>query len=51
MKNQENINNKFNGYVEPDGLDVEYSEELADQNDIKAQERSAAADARVKRKL
>ena len=51
MKNKKNINNKFNHYVEPDGLDVEFSEELADQADMKAQERSAEADARVKRKL
>ncbi len=44
-----NINNNKN--VKPDGLDVEYSAELADQNDMEAQERSAQADARVKKKM
>ncbi|WP_407920405.1 YfhD family protein [Gottfriedia luciferensis] len=51
MKKKNNINKKSNQFVEPDGLDVEYSAELADQNDVEAQERSAAADARVKGKL
>ncbi|WP_010098277.1 YfhD family protein [Ornithinibacillus scapharcae] len=33
-----------------DGIDVEYSEELADHDDKEAQARSAAADSRVKKK-
>lgn len=33
-----------------DGIDVEYSEELADVNDRKAQARSRAADKRMKEK-
>ena len=35
--------------VTSDGIDVEYSAELADQNDIQAQERANAADQRAKR--
>lgn len=35
--------------VTSDGIDVEYSAELADQNDIEAQERANAADQRAKR--
>jgi YfhD-like protein len=33
-----------------DGIDVEYSEELADHDDKVAEERSKAADRRAKRK-
>jgi YfhD-like protein len=33
-----------------DGIDVEYSVELADQDDIKAQARANSADQRAKRK-
>ena len=33
-----------------DGIDVEYSEELADHDDIVAQERSKAADKRAGKK-
>ncbi|WP_064971720.1 YfhD family protein [Ornithinibacillus californiensis] len=33
-----------------DGIDVEYSEELADHDDLEAQARSKAADKRVKQK-
>jgi hypothetical protein len=33
-----------------DGIDVEYSEELADHDDQEAQARSRAADKRVKQK-
>ncbi|PGS49109.1 YfhD family protein [Bacillus sp. AFS041924] len=51
MKKKNNSNNKFNKNITPDGLDVEYSAELADHEDIEAQERSAQADARVKKKL
>lgn len=52
MNKKENINNKFNRYVDQaDGRDVEFSQELADHEDIEAQERSAQADARVKRKM
>lgn len=34
--------------MQSDGIDVEYSEELADQDDREAQARAAAADARAK---
>lgn len=34
--------------ITPDGLDIEFSQELADQDDIEAQERAAAADKRAK---
>ena len=50
-KNKSTYNSNFNKNVKPDGLDVEYSTELADHDDIEAQERSAQADARVKKKL
>jgi len=33
-----------------DGIDVEFSKELADADDIEAQERSKAADQRAKRR-
>jgi hypothetical protein len=33
-----------------DGLDVEFSQELADQNDLEAQKRSDAADMRAKKR-
>ncbi|WP_078429139.1 YfhD family protein [Alkalihalobacterium alkalinitrilicum] len=36
--------------VQNDGMDVEYSAELADANDIEANERGAAADRRAKKK-
>ncbi|MBS4198438.1 YfhD family protein [Bacillus sp. FJAT-49732] len=36
--------------MKSDGLDVEFSEELADHNDKVAMERSKAADNRAKRK-
>lgn len=36
--------------IQPDGRDIEFSQELADLADIQAQERSKAADARVKGK-
>ncbi|WP_428909535.1 YfhD family protein [Niallia sp. Krafla_26] len=32
----------------PDGLDIEFSQELADQDDLKAQTRAKAADQRAK---
>jgi hypothetical protein len=34
--------------ITPDGLDVEFSQELADQDDLEAQARSQAADKRAK---
>ena len=34
--------------IKPDGLDVEFSQELADQDDLEAQARSKAADERAK---
>lgn len=34
----------------PDGRDIEFSQELADADDLKAQERAKAADARAKSK-
>ncbi len=36
------------GALQSDGRDVEYSQELADHDDIVAQERSKAADQRAK---
>lgn len=41
---------KNNQAPEPDGLDVEYSSELADQNDLEAQARADAADKRAKKR-
>jgi hypothetical protein len=35
--------------MKSDGIDVEYSAELADQDDLEAQARAAAADARQKK--
>lgn len=37
-----------NQIKQSDGMDIEFSEELADAADIKAKERSMAADARAK---
>ncbi|MGO4889816.1 YfhD family protein [Anaerobacillus sp. MEB173] len=42
--------NRKNNTPEPDGLDVEYSSELADHNDLEAQARAEAADKRAKGK-
>ncbi|PGL68830.1 YfhD family protein [Bacillus sp. AFS055030] len=50
-KKKSTFNSNFDKNIKPDGLDVEYSAELADHDDIEAQERSAQADARVKRKM
>ncbi|MFN7252846.1 MAG: YfhD family protein [Anaerobacillus sp.] len=36
--------------VVSDGRDIEFSQELADQDDLEAQERSRAADARAKKR-
>ncbi|WP_019241663.1 MULTISPECIES: YfhD family protein [Bacillus] len=51
----QNINNQDNdqitntaGAFQSDGRDVEFSQELADQDDIAAQKRSKAADQRAK---
>ncbi|MBM6616472.1 YfhD family protein [Bacillus suaedaesalsae] len=40
------------GYAKlpPDGRDIEFSQELADADDLQAQERAKAADARAKSK-
>ncbi|WP_407648423.1 YfhD family protein [Gottfriedia endophytica] len=46
MKKDNNQANKNS--VIPDGRDIEFSEELADQEDKMAQERSREADARAK---
>ncbi|MEE6449322.1 YfhD family protein [Gottfriedia acidiceleris] len=51
QKKKSTYNSNINKNVKPDGLDVEYSAELADHDDIEAQERSAQADARVKKKM
>jgi hypothetical protein len=45
MKKNHSLNNKVS-----DGLDVEYSSELADHEDLEAQARSKAADERAKRR-
>lgn len=37
-----------NQKIEPDGLDIEFSQELADHEDIEAQARAKAADDRAK---
>jgi hypothetical protein len=37
-------------YEKRDGLDIEFSQELADHDDIEAQLRSEAADARARQK-
>ncbi|WP_028400096.1 YfhD family protein [Ectobacillus panaciterrae] len=37
--------------VQSDGRDVEFSQELADQDDLEAQARSQAADARQKKNM
>lgn len=34
--------------IKPDGLDIEFSQELADQADLEAQARAKAADERAK---
>ncbi len=34
--------------IKPDGLDIEFSQELADQDDLEAQARAKAADERAK---
>ncbi|OCA85285.1 YfhD family protein [Pseudobacillus wudalianchiensis] len=51
----QNINNEDNdqitntaGAFQSDGRDVEFSQELADKDDLVAQERSKAADRRAK---
>jgi hypothetical protein len=41
---------KKNRKLKADGLDIEFSQELADQDDLEAQERSQAAKQRVKQK-
>ncbi|WP_075050799.1 YfhD family protein [Bacillus testis] len=46
-KDNDQISNTA-GAFQSDGLDVEFSQELADQDDLVAQERSKAADQRAK---
>jgi hypothetical protein len=36
--------------LKSDGLDIEFSKELADQDDLEAQQRSKEADARAKKR-
>ncbi|WP_154309364.1 YfhD family protein [Metabacillus lacus] len=37
-----------NQKIQPDGIDEEFSKELADHDDVEAQARASAADERVK---
>ncbi|MBO9129111.1 YfhD family protein [Bacillus sp. 165] len=48
MKKQQQ--DQYGKSIKTDGLDIEFSQELADQDDLEAQERSKAADARQKNK-
>ncbi|QOY36727.1 YfhD family protein [Anaerobacillus isosaccharinicus] len=41
--------NKQNNDFVSDGRDIEFSQELADQDDLEAQERAREADARAKK--
>ncbi|MGP4079802.1 YfhD family protein [Pseudalkalibacillus sp. R45] len=47
-RSRKNAQNKQN--IAPDGRDVEFSQELADTEDLQAQERARAADRRARRK-
>ncbi len=47
-RSRKNAQNKEN--IAPDGRDVEFSQELADSEDLQAQERARAADRRARRK-
>lgn len=49
-KNKQKLPNVPKRNIVPDGRDIEFSQELADLNDLEAQERSREADARAKRK-
>ncbi|WP_409304391.1 YfhD family protein [Peribacillus sp. SCS-155] len=40
----------YNRSIKRDGLDIEFSEEFADQDDVEAQARSAAADERARKR-
>ncbi|WP_071396111.1 YfhD family protein [Bacillus tuaregi] len=42
--------NQFQNNLKSDGIDEEFSRELADQEDLEAQARAEAANQRVKRK-
>lgn len=46
-KNKANVSQTPKQDIVSDGIDEEYSAELADQDDSKAQERAAAADERA----
>ncbi|WP_059105558.1 YfhD family protein [Shouchella shacheensis] len=46
-KNKANLSQTPKNEIESDGLDIEFSEELADADDIEAEQRSQAADARA----
>ena len=48
--NRENEQKQFTQNAISDGIDEEYSSELADQEDIEAQARAAAADRRAQEK-
>ena len=50
QSNRKNIQSQLSKNAISDGIDVEYSAELADQADIEAQARANAADERAKRK-
>lgn len=50
QNNQDSKETTFKKNAPSDGIDVEYSVELADQDDIEAQTRANAADQRAKRK-
>ncbi|WP_221568551.1 YfhD family protein [Alkalihalobacillus sp. TS-13] len=47
-RSRQKAQNKQN--IAPDGRDVEFSQELADSEDLQAQERARAADRRARRK-
>ncbi|MFJ8246379.1 YfhD family protein [Peribacillus asahii] len=47
-KNNQTLS-QFEKNLQSDGIDVEYSEELADTDDLEAQARANAADQRAKR--
>ncbi len=50
QSNRKKIQTQISKNVVSDGIDEEYSVELADQEDIEAQARANAADERAKRK-
>jgi hypothetical protein len=50
QSNRKSIQSQLSKNTVSDGIDEEYSAELADQDDIEAQARAKAADERAKRK-